>query len=379
MASIDTVAATTMRVVCGKDELAEKLQVVGRGVSTRTTVQILAGIMVRASAGRLHLSATDMEISVRDSLEAQVEEEGAVVVPGRLLVDIVRLLPAGEVTLEHRADEGVARVTCGTASYSLNTYGPEDFPRLPEIEPESAFAVEREAFLDTIARVGRSASRDESRPVLTGILVRFEGDKLVMAATDSYRLSVKETGLSDGSGRELEAIVPARALQELARVGQSAESDTIELGVQENQVVFGVDGVWLTARRIDGQFPNYKQLLPEQFEAEVHLPREELLDVVRRTGLLAQRKSPLRLRFAEGELTVSAQTQDVGEARESLPVAYTGETLEIGFNAEFLRDGLESITDETARLKLISPLRPGLLHGESDDFLYLIMPIRLAG
>jgi DNA polymerase-3 subunit beta len=379
MASIDTVAATTMRVVCGKDELAEKLQVVGRGVSTRTTVQILAGIMVRASAGRLHLSATDMEISVRDSLEAQVEEEGAVVVPGRLLVDIVRLLPAGEVTLEHRADEGAARVTCGTASYSLNTYGPEDFPRLPEIEPESAFAVEREAFLDTIARVGRSASRDESRPVLTGILVRFEGDKLVMAATDSYRLSVKETGLSDGSGRELEAIVPARALQELARVGQSAESDTIELGVQENQVVFGVDGVWLTARRIDGQFPNYKQLLPEQFEAEVHLPREELLDVVRRTGLLAQRKSPLRLRFAEGELTVSAQTQDVGEARESLPVAYTGETLEIGFNAEFLRDGLESITDETARLKLISPLRPGLLHGESDDFLYLIMPIRLAG
>jgi DNA polymerase III subunit beta len=379
MASIDTVAATTMRVVCGKDELAEKLQVVGRGVSTRTTVQILAGIMLQAAAGRLHLSATDMEISVRDSLEAQVEEEGAVVVPGRLLVDIVRLLPAGEVTLEHRSDEGVVRLTCGSASYSLNTYGPEDFPRLPEIDPDSAFAVNREAFLDTIGRVGRSASRDESRPVLTGILVRFEGDKLVMAATDSYRLSVKETTLAGDAGQELEAIVPARALQELARAGQSAESDTIQVGVQENQVVFGVDGIWLTARRIDGQFPNFKQLLPEQFEAEVHLPREELLDVVRRTGLLAQRKSPLRLRFAEGELTVSAQTQDVGEARESLPVAYQGEPLEIGFNAEFLRDGLESVTDETARLKLISPLRPGLLHGESDDFLYLIMPIRLAG
>ena len=379
MASIDTVAATTMRVVCGKDELAEKLQVAGRGVSTRTAVQILAGIMLRAAAGRLHLSATDMEISVRDSLEAEVAEEGAVVVPGRLLVDIVRLLPGGEVTLEHRADEGVVRLTCGSASYSLNTYGPEDFPRLPEIEPDSAFAVDREAFLDTISRVGRSASRDESRPVLTGILVRFEGQKLVMAATDSYRLSVKETVLSGGPGQELEAIVPARALQELARAGQAAKSETIEVGVQENQVVFGVDGIWLTARRIDGQFPNYKQLLPEEFEAEVPLPREELLDVVRRTGLLAQRKSPLRLRFAEGELTVSAQTQDVGEARESLPIAFAGEPLEIGFNAEFLKDGLESITDETARLKLISPLRPGLLHGESDDFLYLIMPIRLAG
>src|SRR5262245_47870553 len=174
MASIDTVAATSMRVICGKDEFAEKLQVVGRGGSKRTTVQILAGIMLRAAGGRLHLSATDMEISIRDSLDAQVEEEGAVVVPGRLLVDIVRLLPSGEVTLEHRADEGVARLTCGSASYSLNTYGPEDFPRLPEIEPDSAFAVEREAFLDTIGRVGRSAPRDESRPVLTGILVRFE-------------------------------------------------------------------------------------------------------------------------------------------------------------------------------------------------------------
>jgi DNA polymerase III subunit beta len=129
MASIDTVAATTMRVVCQKDDLAEKLQVVGRGVSTRTTVQILAGILLRAAGGSLHLSATDMEISVRDSFDAQVDEEGAVVVPGRLLVDIVRLLPAGDVTLEHRADEGVARLTCGSASYSLNTYGPEDFPR----------------------------------------------------------------------------------------------------------------------------------------------------------------------------------------------------------------------------------------------------------
>jgi DNA polymerase III subunit beta len=379
MTSIDTVVGTSMKLTCTKDELAEKLQVAGRGVSTRTTVQILAGILLRASDGRLWLSATDMEISLRVSLEAHVEDEGAIVVPGRLLVDIVRLLPAGEVTISHRAEEGVVELTCGSAAYRLNTYAAEDFPRLPEIEDESAFTVDKEAFVDTIARVGRSASRDESRPVLTGVLVRFEGDKLVMAATDSYRLSVKETSLSDSPGREIEAIVPARALAELARVAQSGESGTIQVGVQENQVVFGVDDVWLTARRIDGQFPNYKQLLPETFEAEVTMPREEFLDVVRRTSVLAQRKSPLRLRFEEGELTVSAQTQDVGEAHESLPISYSGEPIEIGFNAEFLRDGLESVNDESVRLKLISPLRPGLIHGESDDFLYLIMPIRLAG
>ena len=379
MASIDTVVGTTMKVTCGRDELAEKLQLAGRGVSTRTNVQILAGIMLRAAGGQLRLSATDMEISLRVALDAQVEDEGAVVVPGRLLVDIVRLLPAGEVTIAHRAEEGVAEVTCGSASYKLHTYAAEDFPRLPEIDPETAFTVEKEAFVETIARVSRSASRDESRPVLTGILVRFEGDKLVMAATDSYRLSVKETTLEKGPGQELEAIVPARALSELSRIGQGGEPGTISVGVQENQIVFGVDDVWLTARRIDGQFPNYRQLIPETFEAEVPLPREELLEIVRRASLMAQRKSPLRLRFEDGELTVSAQTQDVGEAHESLPISYSGDVLEIGFNAEFLRDGLESVSDDTARFKLISPLRPGLILGESDDFLYLIMPIRLAG
>jgi DNA polymerase III subunit beta len=379
MASIDTVVGTTMKVTCGRDELADKLQLAGRGVSTRTNVQILAGIMLRAGAGRLHLSATDMEISLRVALDAQVEDEGAVVVPGRLLVDIVRLLPAGEVTIAHRTEEGVAELTCGSASYKLHTYAAEDFPRLPEIDPETAFTVEKEAFVDTIARVGRSASRDESRPVLTGILVRFEGDKLVMAATDSYRLSVKETTLEKGPGQELEAIVPARALSELSRIGQGGEPGTISVGVQENQIVFGVDDVWLTARRIDGQFPNYRQLIPETFEAEVPLPREELVEIVRRASLMAQRKSPLRLRFENGELKVSAQTQDVGEAHESLPISYSGDPLEIGFNADFLRDGLESVNDETARFKLISPLRPGLILGESDDFLYLIMPIRLAG
>ena len=379
MTSIDTVVDTAMKVVCGRDELAEKLQVAGRGVSTRTSVQILAGVLLRAADGQLSLAATDMEISLRVSLDAQVEDEGSVVVPGRLLVDIVRLLPAGEVTISHRAEEGVVEVVCGSATYRLHTYAAEDFPRLPEIDDGTAFGVEKEAFVDTIARVSRSASRDESRPVLTGVLVRFEGNKLVMAATDSYRLSVKETGLSEGPGQELEAIVPARALAELARIAQSGEPGTLLVGVQENQIVFGVDGVWLTARRIDGQFPNYKQLLPETFEAEVTISREELLDVVRRTSLMAQRKSPLRLRFEDGELTVSAHTQDVGEARESLPISYAGEPLEIGFNAEFLRDGLESVSDDSVRIKLISPLRPGLIHGESDDFLYLIMPIRLAG
>jgi DNA polymerase III subunit beta len=370
------VAQGAVNVVCPRDELTRALGIVSRGVSTRTTVQILAGILLEAVGGKLNLAATDMELSLRTSLEAQVEADGSVVVPGRLLLELARLLPAAEVTLEHKLEEAVVEISSGAATYRLHTYNAEDFPRLPEAEAVDRHEVDRETLLETVARVGRSASRDESRPVLTGVLMRFEPGKLVMAATDSYRLSVKETSV-EGTVPELEAIVPARALGELGRIAQAGER--IELGVHENQVVFATGDALLTTRRIDGQFPNYKQLIPETFDYEVSLPREELLDVVRRVSVMAQRNSPLRLRFAEGELTVSAQTQDVGEARESLPVSFSGEPLEIGFNAEFLRDGIESVAGEQLRLQLISPLRPAVLQGEDDDFLYLIMPIRLAG
>jgi DNA polymerase-3 subunit beta len=212
--------------------------------------------------------------------------------------------------------------------------------------------------------------------VLTGILVRFEEGKLIMAATDSYRLAVKETPVAAGMA-ELEALVPARALTEVQRLAGSA--DQLDLGVLENQVVFDLGGTVLTTRRIDGQFPNYRALLPDAFENEVAMPRDELLDVVRRTAVMAQRNAPLRLRFAEGELTITARTPDVGEAVESMPAPYSGEPLEIGFNAEFLRDGVESIEGDEIRLKLISPLRPAVLQGADADFTYLIMPIRLAG
>ena len=377
MTEIETAVGSAVKVTCSKDELTRALSVVGRAVSTRAAVQVLGGVLLRAADGRLELAATDMEVSLRLSVEAQVEGDGAIVAPGRLLVDLARLLPDSEVVLAHHPEQGVLEVTCGPAAYKLNTYSAEDFPKLPDATAAQTFTIDSDTFLDTVSKVARSASRDESRPVLTGVLVRFEGEKLVMAATDSYRMSVKETELKEAAVAELEAIVPARALTELTRIAQ--DSAELQVGVQENHVVFGAGEIWLTTRRIDGQFPNYKQLLPENFEHEVALPREEFLEVVRRASVMAQRNSPLRLRFAEGEVTVSAQTQDVGEAKESLPVPFTGEPLEIGFNPEFLRDGLESVGTDEIALRLISPLRPGLLRSEDEQFSYLIMPIRLAG
>jgi len=376
MIETEAIVGSGLRITVSKDELVSALGVVSRAVSTRTSVQILSGILLEAQNGELRLAATDMELSLRANVSAQIDGDGAIVLPGKTFSDIARLLPADDVAIEHKPTESVVHVTSGSASYTLHTYNPEDFPRLPDLGSIQTFSVDRESLLETIGRVARAASRDESRPVLTGILVSFTGGKIVMAATDSYRLAVKETEL-DAATPELEAIVPSRALQELARIANSG--DVVEVGVHENQVLFSVDGAWLTTRRIDGQFPNYRQLLPEQFEHELTIPRQEVLEVVRRAAVMIQRATPLQLRFAEGELTVIARTHEVGESKESMPVGFSGDTLEIGFNADFLRDGLESIDGDDVRFKLISPLRPAVLQGENDDFTYLVMPIRLPG
>jgi DNA polymerase III subunit beta len=374
MVEVDVETGTGLRLTCDRDAFAHQVSAVSRALSMRSTVQILSGILLEATGDRLALAATDMELSLQSSLEASVDESGKAVVPGRLLVELARLLPDSAVSIAHRPEDAVVEVTCGSAHYRLHTYGVEDFPRLPDPGAAGLYAIDREALIDTAVKVSRSASRDESRPVLTGILVRFEQGKVVMAATDSYRLSVKETPL-EGEAPELEAIVPARALGELARIAQGGGD--LKLGVHENQVVFTIDGTVLTTRRIDGQFPNYSQLLPESFEHELAVPRHEVLDVVRRMAVMSQRNSPLRLRFAEGELTISAQTPDLGEARESMPVPFSGEPLEIGFNPNFLRDGIESVESDEVRFKLISPLRPCVIDAEGEDFRYLLMPIRL--
>ena len=370
-------AGAGMRITCTREDLVAKLGVVSRAVSTRGSVQVLSGILLSAEGTGVSLAATDMELSLRTTLEAAVDGDGAVVIPGKLLTELARLLPDSEVTIEYRPEEGLAQIASGPATYRLNTYAAEDFPRLPPVDAQ-LHAIDRDALLETVERVARSASRDESRPVLTGILVRFEAGKLVMVATDSYRLSVKETEL-DATAPELEAIIPARALQELARLSGGGDGDTLELGVHENHVVFGAGDAWLTTRRIDGQFPNYRQLIPESFEVELTIARAEFYDVVRRVAVLAQRNSPLQLRFTEGELAVSVRAQDVGEAKESLPVPYAGEEFLVGFNAEFLRDGIDAIRGDDVLVKLINPLRPVILADPSSNFTYLIMPIRLPG
>lgn len=370
-----------MKLSLATSDLLSQLQTASRVASTRSAVQALSGVMISAPVeGTPELRATDMEIGMRVPLPAEVERPGEAVLPARLLLDVTRSLPAERVSLELRAAEQDVELICGPATFHLRTLRAEDFPSLPEPTAEGRLSLPAQAFVDTVARVARSASRDETRPVLTGILMSASGSELRMVSTDSYRLSVKTTPLepplpSDGA---LEANVPARALQELARIAQANDAETLSVSVGRNQVIFEVGDVVLSSRLIDGQFPNYRQLLPETVEHELRLSTSELTDVVRRISLLAQKNQPLRLAFSEGTLVVSAQTTDVGEATEAIPVPFEGELFEIGFNPEYLRDGLESVESEDLVLKLISPLRPGLIEtSEGGDFVYLIMPIRL--
>jgi DNA polymerase III subunit beta len=367
-----------MKISVSQDKLLSRLGIATRAASPRSAVQSLAGVMISSDAGVVELRATDMEIGVRTALDAKAEGDGTLVLPARLLLDVARSLPAGELTIEQRAGRDDVEVLSGSSRFELRLLPGDEFPRLPAPEGAPTVTVPAGAFIETVERVARSASRDETRPHLTGVLVSASGSELRMVATDSYRLSVKETKLEETLEGSLEANVPARTLQELARIATAEGSESIAIAALENQVVFTCAGVALSSRLVEGRFPNYRQLLPESYEHELRVSRRELLEVVRRIGLLAQKNVPLRLAFAEGEVEVSAQTPDVGRASETVPIPFKGEPFEIGFNPEFLRDGLESAESEELVFKLISPLRPGLIEsGDGGGFIYLVMPIRL--
>jgi DNA polymerase III subunit beta len=369
-----------MKFSAGRTTLLSELQLVTRAASTRSAIPAFGGVLLNAENGSLRLAATDTEMALTSTTEASVDQPGSMLLPARLLLDVVRVTSGDTVTLEATSDGSGASITSDRASFNVRTLSAQDFPRLPGLDPEQTATLDAAVIAATVERVAKAASRDETRPVLTGILVSIEGQTLRMVATDSYRLSVKETAV-DGLDDTFTANVPARALQELSRIVSDTKAETVSMSTHENQIVFGAGDVTLSSRLIDGQFPNYRQLLPESYEHEVTLSRTEFLAVVRRVSLMAQKNAPLRLRFEQGSVTLSAQTPDVGEAAESLPVNYQGEELEIGFNPQFLQDGLESISTDEVRLRLISALRPGLLEeanaAEADSFLYLIMPVRL--
>lgn len=324
----------------------------------------------------LMLQSTDLEVSVKHLVPALVEKTGQTVVPGRLLNDIVRTLPEAAVTLE--TDGDVVLVRCQQSSFTVRTLNPADFPKFPEVEIEKSVNLPASLLASMVKRVAKAVSRDETRAVLTGVLVVIEGPSLRMVATDSYRLAVSEIVLENPPAEDIEVIIPGRALDEVSRIATA--SDEVRLGTSENQIVFEFGTTTFVTRRIEGSFPNYKQLIPKDPETIVTIAGEELSSAVKRVALMALHNTPLRLEVSieDQTLSLSANTQDVGDASEDIMVKAEGKDVEIAFNHVFLTDGLIAASAETLRLEIVSALKPGLIRTSGDDeFLYLLMPVRL--
>jgi len=367
-----------MKLTVARGELVDALSVVSRGLSSRSTLPILSGILLSATPdAEVTLQATDLEVSVRKSLPlVSVERPGTTVVPGKLLNDIVRSLPEAAVTLSLEGD--TLSISCLQSSFAVRTLPADDFPRFPEIQPDKSITLSSARMAEIVRHVSRAVSRDETRPVLTGILLTVEGNSVRMVATDSYRLAVKESLVEEGSFEDVQVVVPGKVMDEVSRLAPGSEDVTI--GVSENQAVFAFGSTEFVARRIEGTFPNYRQLIPKESETTVVVPREEAIAAVKRVSLLAQHNTPLRLTVNSEDqtLSMSAQTLEIGDASEDLMAKVEGPDVEIAFNHAFLLDGLMAAEGETIEISIVSPLKPGVITSREDEgFLYLLMPVRL--
>jgi DNA polymerase-3 subunit beta len=365
---------SSMRLAIARGELLDSLGVVTKALSSRTTLPILSGILISTTGDSVTLQSTDLEVSIKHTVQAGVEEVGSVVMPGRLLAEVVRSLPEAAVRLETSSFDQV-KVLCGTSSFTLRSLSPEDFPKFPEVSPGRKVDIPTKTLSSLVHRVSRAVSRDEARPILTGILLVIDGTTIRMVATDSYRLAITEAQLPEPVEERIEVVVPSKALEEIPKL--AAGADSISMGVSENQIVFEFGSSIYVTRRIEGVFPNYKQLVPLDGETKVTIAREELEAAAKRVSLLAQHNAPLRVKVSENTMTLTAQTQDVGEASEDLQVATQGEPIEIAFNHAFLIDGLASSDEENLTFVASSPLKPGVFRSvEGESFTYLIMPVR---
>jgi len=365
-----------MKITIARSELIDSLSIVGKGMSARSTLPILSGILFSATEGSIQMQATDLEVSVRHTAPALVETEGQVVLPGKLLTDIIRSLPEAAVTIETEGE--VALVRCQHSSFTVKMLNPTDFPKFPEVSVDKKIVLASDTLTSMVRQVSRAVSRDETRATLTGILFVIEGPTVRMVATDSYRLAVREIVLESVAGEDLEVVIPGKALEEVSKL--LGESPEISLGVSENQIVFEFGSTTFVTRRIEGTFPNYKQLIPKETETNAVVSAEEITAAVKRVSLMALHNTPLKINvnIEDQTLTLSATTQDVGDASEDLMVKAEGNDVEIAFNHAFLMDGLSSAPAETLRLEVQSSLKPGVLRTVGDEgFLYLLMPVRV--
>lgn len=363
-----------MKFRCERDVLVEALATAQRATSGRATLPVLSGLRVALSGDQLRLTGSDLDLTITTEVQVSGEDDGVAVLPAKIAVDVVRSLEPGAV--EVATDGDAARISGGRSNFRLHSIPADEFPNLSEPSGEKV-VLQAAALAEGLRQVVRAASRDESRPILTGVLLAAEGQGLRMVSTDSYRLSVRDlpgtTPLREGQT----VLVPSKALDELSRVLADDAEVTLVLG--ERDASFQVGSFHLTTRLIEGEFPNYRGLIPTSQSNRLVIDRQALLEAVRRVRLMARENSPVRLAMSPGQLELRAVTLDVGEASEQLDASYEGEELTVAFNPEYLVDGLEVTPGDEISLETIDALKPALLRPiDSTEFLYLLMPVRVS-
>jgi len=359
---------------CERDVLADALATAGRAASSRSgALPVLSGLRLEARGDDLSVTGTDLELSIRLTVTVGGERDGAVVVPARLIADIVRSLPAGAVELDLRDDE--LSVSAGRSQFSIRPLGLDDYPLLGESESD-AVTLGSSAVGEALRQVVRAASTDDARAVLTGVLISAEDDGVRMVATDSYRLAVRTLPDNELLTTGQKVIVPSRALSELQRVLAGSEELHVRLGARD--AVFEAGGTRLTTRLIEGDYPNYRNLLPSSYPNVLTVGRESLLEALRRVKILAQDATPVRLGLGGDTLQLTAITQDVGTASEELDASFEGTEMTVAFNPDYLTSGVDALDTDEVTLSTIDPMKPAVIRGVGrDDYLYLLMPVRV--
>ena len=364
-----------MKFSISQAELQNALGVVSKGASTHSTLPILAGVHLHTDDDALVLQTTDLDRSIQCKVPALIETPGETVIPAKLFTDIAKSLSDAAVHFE--ATDKNATIICDSATFSIRTMSAEDFPGFPAIEIEQSVEIPFNEFADMVKRVSRVVSRDETRAILTGVLITVVDDQLRMVATDSYRLALSNNARVTGLG-EFTATISGAFLREIA--GLPLSEQPVTLAVSYNQIMVKYQDITYINRRLEGNFPNYRQLLPNSYNTRVNFNVKELLAAVRRTSLLSKTSAPIKfdINIASQTVLLTAISQDVGSVQEILRVEAEGEDVVIAFNSAFIQEGLQVIPTEDTNLDIQNGMRPGIFRATGDeDFLYLIMPVRL--
>ena len=358
-----------MHIRAERDDLADVFGRATRAVGVRPTVEVLQGVLCEVTGGRLKVTGSDLEMTVRTEAEVEVLEEGRIVMPARLTAEAIRKLPVGAVVI--RAIDGEVEITGGGPTFRLRQLAVEDFPRLGEGSGTGG-EIDGELLGHAIAQVAIAASHDDARPILTGVLFEETEDGVRLVATDSYRLAVRDLpGVNVGPA----GLVPARALRELTR---TVGAEKVTVGIGDREATFASVRGSLTVRLIEGTFPNYRQLLPDSYPARLEVNKEELLAAIDRAALVAEDHIPVRMEIAEGGVELSVTRQEVGGTSELVEGSYSGEKVTIAFNPRYLSDGIAAISEDQVAIELLDGLKPAVIRGqESPGFTYLLMPVRL--